>query len=293
MPYLFVDNSSRERWREKVGSVKGLKVGITWQGNPKYGGDRHRSIRLEQFRPLAEIPNVHLFSLQKGTGSEQLPEFGQAFPITDLGSLISADFRDTAAAMVNLDLVISVDTSVAHLAGALGVPLWVLLPFNPDWRWLLDRDDSLWYPSARLFRQQTWGDWEGVFTRVASALRLRARRPLPHRMPVALSLLEMVERAVLAELNHANAEETWQALRQAEVPDNAEFRGLVAGLKSAHEVLEGVGKQMDQMEQMEPGQSDTQAVELIQRYARGRQERAEALSRFSAWLGGMDSAACG
>jgi len=110
-----------------------------------------------------------LFSLQKGAGVEQLQHVAERFPITELGSRLE-DFMDTAAVMRNLDLVITCDTAVAHLAGALGVPVWVALPFVPDWRWLLDRSDSPWYPTMRLFRQEMPGDWDGVIRRVAVEL---------------------------------------------------------------------------------------------------------------------------
>ena len=148
VPYLFADVSLQDRWRDRIGHGKGLKVGINWQGNPQFGGDRYRSVPLEQFRPLAGMPGVRLFSLQKGKGSEQLAGLASELGITDLGSQISGDFRDTAAAMLNLDLVVSTETAIAHLAGAAGLPLWVLLAKNPDWAsWLLDRPDSVWYPS--------------------------------------------------------------------------------------------------------------------------------------------------
>jgi ADP-heptose:LPS heptosyltransferase len=118
---------------------------------------------------------VSLCSLQKGDGSEQL--FNGSAPglrIHDFGSRTAASFADTAALIHSLDLVISVDTAAAHVAGALGVPVWLLLPFVADWRWLRDRDDSPWYPSMRLFRQSKRGDWDSVLTRVADELRKRA-----------------------------------------------------------------------------------------------------------------------
>jgi hypothetical protein len=114
--------------------------------------------------------------LQKGAGTQQLADVAGVFPVTDLGPDL-ADFADTAAVLANLDLVITVDTAVAHLAGALAVPVWLALPFMPDWRWLLDRDDSPWYPTMRLFRQETRGDWSGVFERIAVALRGLLERP--------------------------------------------------------------------------------------------------------------------
>jgi hypothetical protein len=119
---------------------------------------------------LAELSGVRLYSLQKGPGSEQLAELNGRFSIIDLASRFQ-NFADTAAAVVNLDLVVTVDSAIAHCAGALGLPVWVLLPYAPDWRWLLGRDDSPWYPTMRLFRQTELGDWDGVFIRVVDAVR--------------------------------------------------------------------------------------------------------------------------
>jgi hypothetical protein len=123
------------------------------------------------FTPLADIPTVRLISLQKGGGAEQLAQ--SPLPVLDLGHELdetSGAFMDTAAVMMNVDLVITSDTALAHLAGALAVPVWVALPFAPDWRWMLDRDDSPWYPTMRLFRQQKPGDWDEVFQRIAGEL---------------------------------------------------------------------------------------------------------------------------
>ncbi len=152
-----------------------LKIGITWQGNPTHRLDVHRSIPLRQFAPLAQIPGVHLFSLQKGVGTEQLAEVQGLFHVTDLGSRLGT-FMDTAAVMKNLNLVISADTAVVHCAGTLGVPVWVALGTVPEWRWLLERADSLWYPTMRLFRQQQLGDWGEVFARMARELQRMVAR---------------------------------------------------------------------------------------------------------------------
>ncbi len=165
VPYLAADPELAARWAEELGRHAGLKVGIAWQGNPDHKKDRHRSFELERFEALARIPGVRLFSLQKGAGSEQVSKLAGRFAVTDLGGRLS-DFMDTAAVLPNLDLVITPDTSLAHLAGSLGVPTWVALPFASDWRWLLDREDSPWYPSLRLFRQRRWGDWDEVFLRI-------------------------------------------------------------------------------------------------------------------------------
>jgi hypothetical protein len=118
---------------------------------------------------MAGIPGLKLFVLQKGLGTEQLDELGGRWPVIDLGGRLD-DFMDTAAVLPHLDLVITPDTSLAHLAGALGVPVWVAIPFASDWRWLLDREDTPWYPTMRLFRQRRWGDWDDVFGRMAQEL---------------------------------------------------------------------------------------------------------------------------
>jgi tetratricopeptide (TPR) repeat protein len=147
---------------------RNLKVGIVWAGNPKHRKNRQRSCSLSQFLPLLDVSGVSFYSLQKELSEAERTLLNQR-SIVDLSPHFG-DFADTAAAIAKLDLVISVDTAVAHLAGALGKPVWILLAFSPDWRWLLEREDSPWYPSARLFRQHQRGDWEPVFARVAQAL---------------------------------------------------------------------------------------------------------------------------
>jgi tetratricopeptide (TPR) repeat protein len=174
IPYLSAAEGLVEHWRQELGGVAGFKIGIAWQGNPTYPSDRDRSIPAGCFEPLAGCPGVRLLSLQKQWGVEQLQEVADRFPIMDLGSRLdhaSGAFMDTAAVMMNLSLVVTSDTAIAHLAGALGVPVWVALSFIPDWRWLLDRNDSPWYPTMRLFRQDRRGDWQGVFERIEAALR--------------------------------------------------------------------------------------------------------------------------
>jgi hypothetical protein len=186
VPYLDAEPQLVAAWRRRLGSYPGFKVGIAWQGNPNHRRDRLRSSPLVQFAPLARVPGVHLLSLQKGAGCEQLPALQGRFPVTDLGSRLD-DFLDTAAVMKSLDLVISVDTAIAHLAGALGVPVWVALPFAPDWRWLLDREDSPWYPTMRLLRQTRPGRWEDVFHRIAEALQERLAGPAELR-PITVEI---------------------------------------------------------------------------------------------------------
>jgi hypothetical protein len=177
-PYLFADPGLVGRWRQELGGIAGFKIGIAWQGNPKNPDDRNRSIPLSDFEPLAGCSAVRLLSLQKEAGTEQLQKVAGRFPVIDLGSRLdeaAGAFMDTAAVMMNLDLVVTSDTAIAHLAGALGVPVWVAISFVPDWRWLLDRSDSPWYPTMRLFRQTRLGDWAGVFEEIKAALCVQLR----------------------------------------------------------------------------------------------------------------------
>jgi hypothetical protein len=181
VPYVYADPGLVEHWRRELdrlaprsGLGRGLRIGIAWQGNPTFRDDRWRSIPLARFEPLAKVENVQLISLQKGHGTEQLRGVAGHFDVVNLGNKLdeaAGPFMDTAAIMKNLDLVISSDTAVPHLAGALGVPVWVALPHVPDWRWLLQREDSPWYPTMRLFRQARDGDWESVFGRMADELK--------------------------------------------------------------------------------------------------------------------------
>lgn len=171
-PYLHADARRSEIWRARLGE-HGFKVGIAWQGNPTGSIDNGRSIPLKEFAPLSAVEHVRLISLQKNFGAEQLDRKPAGMIVETPGFDFDegADaFIDTAAMMANLDLVVTSDTSIAHLAGALGRPVWIALKHVPDWRWLLDRADSPWYPTARLFRQARLGDWEGVAAQMAAAL---------------------------------------------------------------------------------------------------------------------------
>ncbi|MDP6748169.1 MAG: tetratricopeptide repeat protein [Candidatus Poribacteria bacterium] len=142
-----------------------LKVGLVWAGNPSHKNDRYRSIELKQFIPLFKIPDCEFYSLQVGERVSELRIIDKERSIVDLGEKF-ADFSDTASALSQLDLLISVDTSVAHLAGAMAKPVWNLLPANPDWRWLLDREETPWYPTMRLFRQKELGQWDDVIEKI-------------------------------------------------------------------------------------------------------------------------------
>jgi len=173
VPYLTADAALVEHYRAELGPPGRFKIGIAWQGNPRHRRDRQRSFRLAEFEPLAGVRAVRLFSLQKGAGTEQIGPVSGRFVVSDLGSRFS-DLMETAAVMRNLDLVITLDSSPAHLAGALGVPTWVAIPFAADWRWLTEREDSPWYPTMRLFRQTRTGRWDDVFERMAVELAAKA-----------------------------------------------------------------------------------------------------------------------
>ncbi len=171
-PYLSADADRVAGWRARIGT-HGRKIGIAWQGNPASAAERGRSIPLREYLPLAQVPGVRLISLQKHHGLDQLASVPDGLRIETLGDDFDAGpdaFIDTAAVMACLDLVITSDTSVAHLAGALGRPVWVGVQHVPDWRWLLEGEDCLWYPTMRLFRQATRGDWSSVFARMVERL---------------------------------------------------------------------------------------------------------------------------
>jgi len=167
VPYLFADPALVAHWRQELSSIQGFKIGIVWQGSTAHEMDRLRSVPLTKLAPLAGVEGIQLISLQKDEGTEQLSTLAGQFAVTELGSQLKT-FMDTAAVLMSLDLVVTVDTAVAHLAGALGVPVWVALPFSSDWRWILGRDDSPWYPSMRLFRPTQPGNYAEVFARIAS-----------------------------------------------------------------------------------------------------------------------------
>lgn len=174
-PYLAAEPDLQAQWAEKLSLYDGLKVGLVWAGNPEFKADRLRSPGLATVRPLLDVPGVSFFGLQKGAGRKDLETAGPLPAcFVDLGPDIS-DFADTAAIMANLDLVITSCTGPAHLAGGLGRPTWTMLPFSPDWRWLATGEETFWYPSMRLFRQERRGDWAPVVRRVAAALNAWAR----------------------------------------------------------------------------------------------------------------------
>ncbi len=169
LPYLAADKAMAASWKKQILSTDKLKVGIVWAGNPDHRNDHNRSCFLSAFKPLAGLPEVEFVSLQKDKYEKWTDMAVQDIATIDVGDDLH-DFADTAAVIENLDLIISVDTAVVHLAGALGKETWVLLPFYPDWRWMLDRTDSPWYPSMTLFRQKSPGDWPLVFRTIKDKL---------------------------------------------------------------------------------------------------------------------------
>jgi tetratricopeptide (TPR) repeat protein len=173
VPYLKADMGLINKWRSKIIPEK-YKVGLVWAGNPKHLDDHNRSCKLSAFASLMKMPEAVFYSLQKGNSDTQTINRAESTNLIDTGIELT-DFADTAALIANMDLVISVDTAVAHLAGAMGHQVWTLLPFAPDWRWMLDREDTPWYPTMRLFRQSRFGDWDGVLANVEQALKAYIR----------------------------------------------------------------------------------------------------------------------
>ncbi len=176
-PYLKVSDSLRDYWRRQLDNWcpdrQRRRIGICWQGNPRHHADIYRSVPLSSFAPLARRDDLQLISLQHGFGTQQIAESGFAERILRLPETLDTSggaFLDTAAIMTNLDVVITTDTSTAHLAGALGVPTWLILGKVPDWRWGQSGAETKWYPSLRLWRQSDVGCWSDVFDRIAKAL---------------------------------------------------------------------------------------------------------------------------
>jgi hypothetical protein len=170
IPYISVSPVKLSSWRDRLrGDGSRLKVGLSWAGRPTHKKDHYRSLSLSLMSPLGGVAGVTFYSLQKGEASLQSVSPPSGMKLVDYTSELG-DFSDTAGLLGNLDLVISVDTAVVHLAGAMGKRVWTLLPYAPDWRWLLGREDSPWYPTMRLFRQPAPGDWQTVIAQVAASL---------------------------------------------------------------------------------------------------------------------------
>jgi tetratricopeptide (TPR) repeat protein len=170
VPYLQPDPAESTKWQSRLAALPpGPKIGLAWAGNPANKRDKTRSMPFSELTPLLQLPALTFFSLQKGTATEQARALPPSINLIDWSEEF-ANFND-AALIVHLDLVITVDTSIAHLAGALGRPTWVMLSLDPDWRWMRSRPDTPWYPTIRLFRQPSRGDWDSVINQIASELK--------------------------------------------------------------------------------------------------------------------------
>jgi tetratricopeptide (TPR) repeat protein len=176
-PYLKADADRIAAWSRRLPpDPHRPRIGLAWAGQPQNRNDRNRSIRLDQLAPLSAMKEARFFSLQKGPAADQARRPPAGMELIDYADELH-DLADTAAMLAHLDLIVTVDTAVAHLAGALARPVWVMLPFVPDWRWMLDRQDSPWYPTMRLFRQRRMGDWSGTIEEISRAIRAET----PHK----------------------------------------------------------------------------------------------------------------
>ena len=186
IPYLYANEKLVTDWKQKLAADKNFKIGICWQGNDNYATPllratvAQKSVHPKEFAPICQVPGVSVYSLQKTTGTDQLKDLPDTMRIITFdGDFDQSNgrFMDTAAVIKNLDLVITVDTSISHLASGLGVPTWIMLPNPADWRWMIDRTDSPWYPNVtRLFKQPTPGDWQSMIKEVAVELQKHITR---------------------------------------------------------------------------------------------------------------------
>jgi tetratricopeptide (TPR) repeat protein len=298
VPYLHADLQRVEKWRRRLEAVEGFRVGIVWQGNPKFQWDRWRSVPLAEFAPLAEVEGVRLVSLQKRESAEQERRERASFPVVELGDELDVGgaFLDTAAVMRCVDLVVSADTAAAHLAGALGVPTWVPLAKVADWRWGRQGEGTHWYPSMRLFRQARLGRWGPVFRRMAGRLRgLAARRGRRPGLRVAVSAGELLDKITIleikagrisdpAKLAHVRAE--LEALRRAWGRPGAapgELARLAAALRTTNEALWEVENKLRTCERAKA--FGPEFVELARSVYRHNDERVRLKRRVSELLG--------
>ncbi|MDD2900520.1 MAG: tetratricopeptide repeat protein, partial [Desulfuromonadaceae bacterium] len=234
IPYLVPDPSKVAAWRQMLSEDKKFRVGLVWRGSESNPMDRDRSCPLAEIAPLLAISGVSCYSLQVGPAADEVPRDGR---LTDLTGHLH-DFSDTAALLANLDLVITVDTAVAHLVGALGRPVWILLANTPDWRWMLGRNDSPWYPAARLFRQPKPGDWQSVVSEIAQTLR----QQLPQQEH---------EEAALSERQEASFKKGLASIENDD-PDSAlpELNNLLLQLPDDPSVLFNLGRAYDSAGQL-------------------------------------------
>jgi tetratricopeptide (TPR) repeat protein len=279
-PYLHAEPQRVKAWEQRLGSSQGFRVGLVWAGNPGHVNDAARSLALGQFAPLAAlIGNVEFFSLQKGPRAAQASH--SPLPLCDLAADLQ-DFADTAALLENLDLLITADTAAAHLAGALGCPVWCLIPFRPDWRWQIGRDDSPWYPTMRLFRQPAIGDWSSVIERVTRELALLAGTQHPEPRAVSGSVAE-----VISSKSFPPSVRTALALRsEGKLPEAAEESRRLLNLEpenpDAAQVLSVVLTELGALDEAE--RSLHEALRLADRATHPTEHRLAALRNLGAIL---------
>lgn len=208
-PYIDADQEIVHHWKSELARDGKFKIGICWEGSTYFdslrGPRSKKALHLRTFKALSELPNVTLYCLQKTEARNQMNEVD--FEVRDLGPDFdgsSGRYMDTAALMKTLDLVVTVDTSVAHLAGALGVPVWVVLPTVADWRWMLDCDDTPWYSTMRLFRQETYGDWDSVFAQIKTSLgkKLQERVKKSDIVSAEISIGELIDKITILQLKN-------------------------------------------------------------------------------------------
>jgi hypothetical protein len=303
VPYVTPDPGLVEKWKPRITALPGFKVGICWQGSPTFKGDQFRSVPLKHFEAIARVPGVTLVSLQKGAGSEQVEANKAAVPVTVFPDLDeSAPFVDTAAVMQHLDLVITSDTAIAHLAGALGRPVWVALSGDCDWRWEIGRADNRWYPTMRLFRQQAFGDWPGVFADIAAALpatmaggTITAPAPPPTAPEVPVSAGELIDKITILEIKlqritneskRANVRkelELLQAARHAVLPSSPKLDELTALLRVVNERLWDIEDAIRKCERT--GQFEQRFIALARSVYKDNDERAALKRRINDLLG--------
>jgi len=299
VPYLQPDPQLVAKWRDELAGYREFKVGINWQGNPKYAGDFHRSVPLRFFEPLARVPGVRLFSLQKNDGVDQLAQIAAKFEVTELGSRLDVDtgpFRDTAAVLTCLDLFVTSDTAVAHLAGALGVPVWMPLSTTPDWRWLSRREDNPWYPTMRIFRQETFLDWAPVFDRIATELR----RKVPDTIPTPSVVIEtapgeLIDKITILEIKAERITDpdklrnvrtelgTLRAARDRTIVPSEAMASLTAELRSVNEALWSIEDAIRECEHA--GDFGSRFIELARSVYKTNDHRAALKRRINERLG--------
>jgi tetratricopeptide (TPR) repeat protein len=297
IPYLHADPTLVEQWRRELPPGREFRVGIAWQGNPRFPADRQRSIPLARFAPLAAVEGVRLYSLQKGFGSEQLREV--SFPVVDLAPRLdetAGAFMDTAAVLRTLDLLIAADTAVVHLGGALGVPVWLAQSYAAHWIWMRQREDSPWYPTVRLFRQKTWGNWEEVFARMAAELAGLAAAPRPAG-PVLVEIApgELIDKITILEIKTERIADPHKrqsvqrelavllAARDRSVPSSAELDRLTGELRAVNAALWEIEDEIRRCEQAQD--FGPRFVELARSVYRSNDHRAALKRQVNELLG--------